>query len=245
MDKQINLMDLLKLCVRRWWALVIGIVVGGLLFGIYTEFFITPIYTSVCTLYSENTKDVLDAEATSVNLTNIVTRQTLVKTYAEVLSSNIFLKKVAEDTKLGYNHSQLLGMLSMTSKNGTEILVVRVSSPNPKHAYLIAKSIMKLASEQVGEVVDGGSMNPLDEPEIPARPSSPNKSKNIQLGAVAGLVLSMIIIFILEIIDNKIKNTEQVTDTFDFPVLGEIPFYSTGNKVVDTTRAEVYYSSET
>ncbi len=245
MDKQINLMDLLKLCVRRWWALIIGIVIGALIAGLYTEFFITPIYTSVCTLYSENTKDVLDTEATSVNLTNIVTRQTLVKTYAEVLSSNIFLKKIAKETGLGYNHAQLLSMLSMTSKNGTEILVVRVSSPNPKHAYLIADCIMKNASQQVGEVVDGGSMNPLDEPEIPSSPSSPNMTKNIQLGAIAGLVVSLIIIFIIEIIDNKIKNAEQVAESFDYPVLGEIPFYSTGNKIIDTSRAEVYYSSET
>ncbi len=244
MNKQFSLMDALKICVRRWWVLLIGVIIGGLVSGLYTEFFITPMYTSVATLYSENTNEVIERDETNVSLNTIVTRQTLVKTYAEVLSSNIFLKKVAKETDLGYTYRQIHGMLSMTSKNGTEILVIRITSKNPEHSYKIAKCVMDLASEQVGDVVGGGSMNPIDEPEVPTSPSSPNKSKNTQLGALIGLILSIVVVLLLEVLDNKIKNTDQVVDGFDYPVLGEIPFYSTGNKIIDISRAEIYYSSD-
>lgn len=245
MNKQFNLMDALKICVRRWWVLVIGVVLGGMISGLYTEFFIQPKYTSVATLYSENTNEIVEHDETNVSLNTIVTRQTLVKTYAEVLSSNIFLKKVAKETDLGYTYSQIHNMLSMTSRNGTEILVIRVSTKNPEHSYKIAKCIMELASDQVGEVVGGGSMNPIDEPEVPTSPSSPNKPKNIQLGIMIGFILSIVVVLLVEVLDNKVKSAEQVSDGFNYPVLGEIPFYSTGNKIVDVSRAEVYYSSDT
>ena len=245
MDKQINLMDLLKLCMRRWWALVIGLVVGGIVSGVFTSFFVTPIYVSATSLYSENTSDTNSTEVDNVSLNTIVTRQTLVQTYAEILTSNVFLKKIADETNLGYAHEDILKMLSMTSKNDTEILVIKVSSPDPNHAFVVAKKIVEHASEQVSRVVEGGSVKLLDEPEYPEKPSSPDVGRNIKLGMVGGLLLSLILVFLVEYLDNKVKSAEQVSETFGYPVLGEIPFYSSGNKVTDISRAEVYYSSDT
>lgn len=182
MEKQINLMDLIKLYLRRWWVLVIGLVIGGLVAGTYTAFFVTKIYESAGSLYTENQTDVVQQEMTDVNLSTIMVRKELVDTYAEVLTSNTFLKKVAEESNLGYTHEELLGMISMTSKNQTEILVIMVRSPIPQHAYIIAQTIINLSEEQISTVVKGGSVKMLDEPEFPTTYSSPNILKSVQLG---------------------------------------------------------------
>lgn len=230
MEKQINLMDIIKLYTRRWWALVIGLVVGGIIAGTYTTFFVTRIYESAGSLYTENTTDIVQQDVTDVNLSTIMVRKELVATYAEVLSSNTFLKKVAAESNLGYTNEQLLEMLSMTSKNQTEILVISVKSPYPQHAYIIAQTIMNLAEEQISTVVEGGSVKLLDEPEYPKTYSSPNILQNTQLGMLIGFILSIILVFVVEMLDNKVKDANQVSTMFKYPILGEIPYFVTGNK---------------
>lgn len=230
MNKQLDLLELIKLYLRRWWVLLIGVLIGGILFGTFTVFFITPIYVSAGSLYTENTDDVVAKDVTDVNLNTLMVRKELVQTYAEVLTSNVFLKKVAAESNLGYSHEDLLKMISMSSKNETEILVVSVQSPNPQHAYIIAQVIMNLADEQIGSVVEGGSVKILDEPEYPQTFSSPNLSLNVQIGMLAGLLVVMILLFIKEMLNNKVKNAEQITRLFDVPVLGEIPYLAHNKK---------------
>lgn len=230
MEKQINLMDIIKLYTRRWWALVIGLVVGGIIAGTYTTFFVTRIYESAGSLYTENSTDILQQDITDVNLSTIMVRKELVATYAEVLSSNTFLKKVAAESNLGYTNEDILKMLSMSSKNQTEILIISVKSPNPQHAYIIAQTIINLAEEQISTVVEGGSVKLLDEPEYPQTYSSPNILKNTQLGMLIGFVFSLVLIFVIEMLDNKVKDANQVSAIFQYPVLGEIPYFVMANK---------------
>ncbi len=230
MEKHIDLLDLIKLCIRRWWALAIGFVSGGLALFLATIFLMTPIYVSAGSLYTENTDDVLTQEITNVNLNTIMARQALVQTYAEVLTSNVFLKKVAQESGLGYTHDQLLGMITMSSKNETEILVISVKSADPQHAYIIAQTITNLASEQVSSVVRGGSVKILDEPEYPNSPSSPNVSRNTMVGMLLGFMISAIVVVMIEMLDNKVKNAEQISEQFQYPVLGEIPYFAATDK---------------
>lgn len=230
MEKQINLMDIIKLYTRRWWVLVIGLVVGGIIAGTYTTFFVTRIYESAGSLYTENTTDIVQQDITDVNLSTIMVRKELVATYAEVLSSNTFLKKVAAESNLGYTNEDIIKMLSMASKNETEILVISVKSPYPQHAYIIAQTIMNLAEEQISTVVEGGSVKLLDEPEYPQTYSSPNILRNTQLGMAIGFILSVILVFAVEMIDNKVKDANQISAMFKYPVLGEIPYFVMANK---------------
>ena len=231
MDKQINFFDLVKLYLQRWWALVAGIVAGGIVAGIFTVLFVTPMYVSAGTLYTENSNDVVSQDVTNVNLNTLMVRKELVQTYAEVLTSNVFLKKVAAESGLGYTHEDLLRMISMSSKNGTEIMVISVQSPNPEHAYILANVIISLADEQIGSVVEGGSVKLLDEPEYPQTYSSPNIANNIKIGMLAGLLLSLIIVFLAEMLNTKVKEPDQLTEIFQYPVLGEIPYFASDDAI--------------
>lgn len=230
MEKQISILEVIQLFIRRWWILLIGAVAGMFLFGFYTSFFVTPMYVSTGALYTENSTGTTDADVNDVNLNTIMVRKELVQTYAEVLTSNVFLKKVAAECGLDYSYSQIRGMLSMSAKNETEILVIRVRSANPQHSYIIAQKIVDLASEQISSVVSGGGVKILDEPEYAKAPSSPNMKTNVTMGGMLGVLLSAAIVFLIDFTDNKIKNAEQLTKLFISPVLGEIPYFSSETK---------------
>lgn len=224
MEKQISLIDFIRLCLHRWWALLIGLIVGAIISGVITIFFITPVYTVTGTLYAENSNDAMGQNIHSMDLNTLVVRKELVGTYAEILRSNAFLKKVAERSGLDYTYNDLQGMLSMQVINETEILAVRITNPNPQHAYIITQTLMNMADEQVGLVIEGSGMKILDEPNVPEFPSSPNVLINIMIGAFAGLVISLLIVFLIDMFDKKVKDAVHLSEYFDYPVLGEIPF---------------------
>ncbi len=231
MDKQINIMDLLKLYLKRWWYIAIAVIAGGIASAIITITFVTPMYTSYGTLYTENRADILNQDIIKeVNLSTVMVRKELVATYAELLSSNTFLHLVAEESDLGYTPGQILGMLSMDSKNETEILVIAVTTANPQHSHIIAQKIIDLAPGFVNEIVEGSSAKVLDQPSYSPNPSSPNLIRNIEIGAVIGLLLSLILVFSIEMLDNKVKDVDTVSEMFKYPILGEIPHFTMASK---------------
>ena len=46
MEKEIDIINLLRVYLHRWWVLLIGILVGGIISGVFTVFFVTPMYVS-------------------------------------------------------------------------------------------------------------------------------------------------------------------------------------------------------
>jgi len=47
---------------------------------------------------------------------------------------------------------------------------------------------------------------------------------------VVAAVLTVLITLIIELLDNRIKNVEDITEHFDYPVLGTIPDFYTHSK---------------
>ncbi|PKM88854.1 MAG: lipopolysaccharide biosynthesis protein [Firmicutes bacterium HGW-Firmicutes-12] len=58
-------------------------------------------------------------------------------------------------------------------------------------------------------------------------PVKPNKKQNMAIAAVLGLMISVALAFVLELLDNKIGSKEDIEKHLQLPVLGDIPRFST------------------
>jgi len=222
-DRQINLMDILKLYLKRWWLIVIAMVIGGIIAGTYTTLFVTPKYTAYGTLYTETSADVMNQFSDGVEYNNLMAKRELVMTYAEILSSNTFMQLVAEQSGLDYSAAEIKSMVAMSPKNETEILVIAVTSFDPTDSHIIAQKILDVAPVFVSEIIEGGTVKILDQPVFSKNPSSPNLIRNVEIGAILGILFSLALILAIELIDNKVKDAESVSAMFKYPILGEIP----------------------
>lgn len=63
----------------------------------------------------------------------------------------------------------------------------------------------------------------IDRAKVPTSPSSPNLWLNLALALVAGLALSGLVVFIIENLDETIRQPRQVTETLGVPLLGAVP----------------------
>ena len=226
MEEQININDILSLFVRRWWVILLcGLIVGAVTFS-FTYFLVAPVYTSSGTLYVNNVKD-----KNAINLTqnDIMLSQKLVNTYAEILNSETFRQNISRKLDSEVTSSQLKKMIKMSGVGETEILKVSASSTDPEMARKVVQAILVSAPEEIVRVVKAGSVEIIDNANVPTIPSSPNIQLNTIIGILAGILLSILIIFIIEFFDTTVKDEADLTNKYALPVLGVIPNLSKSN----------------
>lgn len=221
--EQIDIMQLLVGILKKWWLAAIGAAVGAVLAFLITYFFITPQYTSSIEMYVNNGKN---ASATqSITQSDITVSRNLVKTYSVILKTRQTLEDVIKKADLDYSYSQLQSMVSASAVNDTEILKVSVTCPDPNNAYKIAATIGIVLPAKISKIVEGSSVSIVDKAIAPTAPSSPNMTRNVALGFLAGAFVALVIIVLLFFFNDLIDSSDKLKALFneEIPILAVIP----------------------
>lgn len=214
--------DLLKLVLILWrkaWAIVLAmIVMGGIAFGV-TYNFIEPEYQASVKVYVNNTNQ----SNTTISSADISTQRSLVQTYIVTLTSRTTLNEVIKQANLDYDFEELSGMISAEAVNSTEVFEVTVVSKDAKEAAEIANTIAEVLPTRISEIIENSSVKILDYAIINNEPVSPSYVKNVAIGALAGAVVAVALIFLQFVLDNKIHSEEYLIEHYKYPILAVIP----------------------
>nr|AHF24708.1 lipopolysaccharide biosynthesis protein [uncultured bacterium Contig783] len=226
-NKQIDEIDLLKLgkaLLKRWWLLLITMILGGAIAFSYAYFAITPLYQSSALMYVNNNS--LDIGSTRVNISNgdLTAANNLIDTYAVILKSRSTLEEVIRVGGLPYSYSQLNAMISADSVGNTAVFKVTTTNRDPEMAAHITNTILEVLPDRIAEIVEGSSVEIVDFAVPAGSPSSPNYKKITAIGAMIGFVLSAAFVTLRFLLDTTIRSEEYLLETYkDIPVLGVIP----------------------
>lgn len=218
--EELDLRKLIHILLTRWWVIVSTLFLGALSAFLITFFLIEPVYSAKATLYVYNT----DKRDSTITTSDISVSKTLVDTYIIILKSDAVLRDVAEEVDLGYSAEQIRKMINANSVNNTEIFQVVVNNTNPEHAQIIANTLVEIGPPEIIRVVQAGSVEVIDYAVLPTEPSSPSLTRNTAVGALLGVVLSVMAVLVFEMLDTRIKTEDDLTEQFNVPVIGVIPF---------------------
>lgn len=194
----------------------------GAVAGCYTNFFVQPKYTATITLCAYNDNNRISTDG-SITTSEIDASQSLVNTYIEILKSNTFLEKVADDIDYDLTASALKGMISCGQVEDTFIFKVQVTSTDAKEATDIANALAEICPDEIIRIINAGSIQIVDFAKQPTSASSPNLKKIVAIALLAGFALSFAFFFIKEIFNTTINDEKDLEKEFDIPVLGTIP----------------------
>lgn len=216
---EIELKRLVMPLIKRWWIILLATVIVALSKYYYSSNYITPVYTANITMYVQNTSDYDGYISTG----DLESSKRLLSTYIVLLKSNNFMKKVAEDSGLGYSASEINSMVTASAINDTEVLRVSVRNTKPVHAQIIANAIGDVAPDEVIRVFNAGNVEVIDEALLPVFPSYPNVSQEAVKGGLFGFVIACVLIIMKELLDTRIKSEADLRQVTEIPVVGIIP----------------------
>ena len=230
MDKKayetIDLLEVLNAVRQHILAIILTtLVLAAAGFGV-SKFLMTPMYQASA-LMIVNTRQDITSNVTSDQI-NSATK--LVSTYSIILKSDTVLNQVIENLGLNMDYQQLAERVTVSAVDDTQVMKVTVTSDNPEWARQVCEQITQISPDVILEAVEAGSVKVISKASISPEPVSPNVSRNTARGAVAGLVISVGIVFLMVLLDNKINNEEDVSKYLDLTVVGVIPEYEGGKK---------------
>lgn len=232
-ETTIDLLVLGKTLWKNAWIIILaGIICGGLAF-VGTHLLVTPQYRSSFTAYVNNRSDQNNDTGTLSNA-DLTASQSLVKTYATVISSRTVLEAAASQAGAPYSYAELKDMVDTSSVDSTEIIEVSVTMADPQMAASMAQAISTVAAEYITKILEGSSMQVVDQAVVPVKRYSPSYSKNTMLGILLGIVLASGVIILKELLDDRVKDTATLESRFGIAVIGTIPNMEAAERMGDS-----------
>lgn len=222
----IDLLEVLGILRRHIVAILLcTVVAAGIGFGV-SAFLLTPMYQASALMIVNTRQDT----TASVTGDQISTAQKLVSTYSIILKSDTVLQKVVENLGLNMTYQELQERVTVESVDSTQVMQVSVQGADPEWARQVVDQITKVAPDIIVEKVEAGSVKVISQATINPDPVSPNVKMNTAVAGLLGLVLCLGVIFLREMLDNKLRTEEDVRKYLDLAVVGVIPVYAEGKK---------------
>lgn len=215
---EIDLLDLFSYYLSKLPILIVAILIGAILSGLYTVRFIPKRYTAVSRMY------MISASSDSVvDLSDLNIGASLSNDYVELMKSRPIINGVIQSLGLDYTYDQLIQMISLSVVSNTRIIRISVTSTDPEEAMMIANQMARTAKAQLPVVMDAPSPSIAEEAVLPTVKSSPSLSRNVLMGALLCLVAVLGVLTFLYMMDDTIKTPEDLEKEFGFMPMTVIP----------------------
>ena len=100
-----------------------------------------------------------------------------------------------------------------------------IHNVDPGLSKRIVDETISVFTTLIQEKLDVTNVTIVDQPEVNPNPVSPSMVKNVIIGAVAGIDISLGYLLLTYLLDTKIKNGEQAEQYLGVPLLGIVPFF--------------------
>ena len=217
-EVQIDLSELFKLIRKHLKSIVIFMLIGAILVGAYTAFMVDKKYSSKGTILLK--AEVIDG---AIDNNQLNSNESMVANYIELLQGNNIQDKVAKN--LDISSGLVSNALQVSNTEDTQIIEISATTTDPGLSKRIVDETINVFTETVKEILDVSNIIMVDNAEINTAPVSPNIQKNMVLGAVAGIVISLGYILLTYLLDSKIKNADVAEQVLNLPVLGIVPYF--------------------
>jgi capsular polysaccharide biosynthesis protein len=216
----IDLKEIFSVLVRRWPLFLACCLIGAVLLFLVSAFFLPKIYSSSVELYVNNLEYKQSGDVTS---SDIDASRRLSNTYIVVLKNAAVQDQVVEELGGAIDADEIGKVVQMEAIEDTEVVRISARTEDPALSKLICNTYAKVAPAVLERVVQAGSVEIIGEATTPDAPVSPNVPRNTAIGALAGLLISIIGVYLARVFDNTIKSGYDLRERLDVAVLGEIP----------------------
>lgn len=214
---EIDVLSLLKTLWSKKFLIIITALFGAGIAFVYSSFLVTPQFDSTTRIYvvSQNVE-------AGAGLTNqeLQAGTYLVKDYKEIILSQDVLSRVK--TELGLVED-ISDKITVNIPVDTRIVSITVRDADPNVSARIANSLRTVAAQKIIDVTKVSDVTTLEEAVPAEQPSTPNTKRNIAIGMLAGTMLAVGFVLVVDILDDRVKRPQDIEEVMGLTLLGVVP----------------------
>lgn len=216
----LDISTLWRIFKKHAFIIIVFTVIATVTAFIISSFIIQKQYSATAKLYVENKS----AEQSSqiLNSSELNAARSVVNTCIQLFITRDLAQELSDSTGNKYSSGELMGMISMQALNNTEFLQITMTMDNPQEAVNTLKVFVDLCISKYNDVVSAGKIMPVDSPASSNSPVYPNVNMFTAAGFFIGFLGTFIIVFIVEVLDTKVKAEDDLFKIYDIPVFAEI-----------------------
>lgn len=222
--EELDLKDFLSYLTKKIWIVIFITVVvfaGGF---VYTNIIKKPVYSAKTDVV------LISANGKEVNSSDITMNNSLVKTYAEIVTSKDVMNKVAENLNLPMSTDELINEVSTETATSTQLITITVTDHDANNSARIANEVASVFKNKIKETYSIDNISIVDKAEVPNEPSNVNPAKEYAIYVIAGIALGVILVLILYTFDTSIKDSKTVEKKLGLSVAGVVPELSSKHR---------------
>lgn len=227
----LSLLDFIKILKSKIVFIILLTILCTAIMVIKVTYFTKPVYSASTTVVivkgdtsnvenNENTQKAQNTENIQYYTEgDISLYQKMAETYVKIAQSNLVINKTAEELKT-YSPAELREMLKAAPSGETQIIELSAVSSNKDDVANVVNIYCKNFINESMNILPVGKIQVLDQAVTPTNSIPINKFKNVAVGFLFGLLLSIGIVFLIHYINSfKIKNEKQISNLLDIPIL--------------------------
>ncbi len=215
---EIDILELIGVVLSKVWVVILCAILFGAASYLVCTFLITPKYESTTKIYVINRQN-----SESLTYSDLQSGTQLTKDYQELVTSRPVLEEVKAELGLDIDNDRFKRSITVSVPTDTRIVSITAEDTDPYMARAIADSVRTSAAEHIANVMNTEAVNVVEEANLPTEISSPKIIRNTVIGAVLGAFIAVVVIVIIYILDDTIKNPDDVERYLNLSVLGSIP----------------------
>ncbi|MCM3729091.1 Wzz/FepE/Etk N-terminal domain-containing protein [Neobacillus cucumis] len=220
MEETISLKELFE-TLRKRLSLILNITfIAILISGVISYFFITPIYQTSTQLLVNQAKN----EQSPYQNNEVQTNLQLINTYNVIIKSPAILEKVIKELNIDMTVSELNGKITVQNETDSQVVNLSVQDENAERAAKIANTTADVFKKEIVNIMNVDNVSILAKATVTDQisPIKPRPLLNIAIAMVVGLMVGVGLAFLLEYLDNTVKNEEEIEKLLGVSVLGVI-----------------------
>ncbi|MDP1417441.1 Wzz/FepE/Etk N-terminal domain-containing protein [Peribacillus simplex] len=219
MEETISIQDIFKTLTKRWKLIMLLTLIAALISGSISYFLLTPVYqTSTQILVNQKQSN------NQLDYTQIRSNIDMINTYSVIIKSPAILEKVIDDLELEQNVDQLSQKITINSQENSQVFSLTVQDSNPTKAVEIANAVSGTFQKEIKDIMNVDNVSILAKAEVKENPApvKPSPLLNIAIAVVVGFMAGIGLAFLLEYMDNTIRDEKDIETLLDLPLLGSI-----------------------
>ena len=213
----VEFQDYVALLKRRWWVLVLCVVLGGVGAQVATS-------RQLKTYGSQVTFFLSDANGRPVSTLIATSAQTRFTSYSTLVASQPLTLLVRKQVGLGAPGWSV----SATGVPSTIFFRLTTTAHDPAFAYRVAKAYATAFPAYISTFEgtssgDGNTLRVLEPPGYNPTLLGPNRTRNLTVGVGLGLVVALGLLLLLEALDNKVRDVAELEELTGVGVAASVP----------------------